>query len=354
MFSKGSGEGFEAWVERKDKKERLIEHQVCYHLSSADQSPRTECFLETVDQPYHICIKKLPSLVYKGDWKCDIWVDGVHLPSHSIWHSFVEINRVKDVLENKGGQFHESSLKFSPLLTTSDRETVTLTQSDIKHLGTIIIQLTPGTWKLVGAGPLQDVKINPKVGDEKAKNLSLTDSRPVHYTSSNLYKFLPTQPKKISYQFTFNYRSRVKLKLMRVIEEAEDEDQEDQQDEDIGKQKERSSIPTESSTSATKKMTPESRFADAIDLSDSPPRKIKKRKLKGILLDEAMKLGEENDQTRMASESEVKSESGDTSKRMKLLGEENQALRQVIRQLKLGQKIEEDAVDLTLDQYDSD
>ncbi|WVQ64945.1 uncharacterized protein L199_003115 [Kwoniella botswanensis] len=332
MFSKGSGEGFEAWVESKDKKERLIEHQVCHHLSSADQTPRTECFLETIDQPYIICIKKLPSLVYKGDWKCDIWVDGVHLQSHSIWHSFVEIDRVKEVLEHKGGQFHESSLKFSPLLTTSDQENVTLTQSDIKHLGTIIVQLTPSTWKLVGAGPPQGVKINPKVGDEKAKNLSLTDSRP----------------------FTFNYRSRVKLKLMRVIEEAENEDQENQQDEDIEKQKERTSKPTESNTSATKKMISKSSFADAIDLSDSPPRKTKKRKLKEILLDEAMKPGGENGEKRMTSEIEVKSESGNTSKRMRLLGEENQALRQVIRQLKLGQKIEEDAVDLTLDQYDSD
>ncbi|OCF57876.1 hypothetical protein L486_03897 [Kwoniella mangroviensis CBS 10435] len=327
MFSKGSEEGFEAWVESKDKRERLIEHQECYHLSSADQSPRTECFLETIDQPYIICIKKLPNLAYKGDWKCDIWVDG-------------------------------SSLKFSPLLTTSDQEDVTLTQSEIKRLGTIIIQLTPGTWKLVGAGPPQGIKINPKVGDEKAKKFahttSLTDSRPVHYTSSNLYRFLPTQPEKISYQFTFKYRSRVKLKLMRVIEEAEDEDQEDQQDEDIEKQKERTSTPFESSISATKKMIPESRFANAIDLSNSPPRKIKKRKMKEILLDEAMKLGGENDEKRMTSETEVKPESGSTSKRMKLLGEENQALRQVIRQLKMGQKIEEDAVDLTLDQYDSD
>ncbi|WVW80182.1 hypothetical protein I302_102159 [Kwoniella bestiolae CBS 10118] len=208
-----------------------VEHQISSYPSSEQDPARTECFLETIDQPYAICIKKLPDLAYKGDWRCHTFIDG-----------------------------------FSPLLTTDEKENITLTLDNLKDLATIVIKLTPGTWKpSPNVQRRKGVELNAKVGDEKAKNL--TDSKEV-YAGPTPHSHFYSAQSEVFYQFTFDYRSRVKLKLKRVIEEPEEEDA-------IGGKlsTDGPSTPAESSNSSQKKVIPKAKFADAIDLSEDPPRR---------------------------------------------------------------------------------
>nr|XP_019050416.1 hypothetical protein I302_00848 [Kwoniella bestiolae CBS 10118]OCF29346.1 hypothetical protein I302_00848 [Kwoniella bestiolae CBS 10118] len=109
------------------------------------------------------------------------------------------------------------------------------------------------------------VELNAKVGDEKAKNL--TDSKEV-YAGPTPHSHFYSAQSEVFYQFTFDYRSRVKLKLKRVIEEPEEEDA-------IGGKlsTDGPSTPAESSNSSQKKVIPKAKFADAIDLSEDPPRR---------------------------------------------------------------------------------
>ncbi|WWC87920.1 uncharacterized protein L201_002820 [Kwoniella dendrophila CBS 6074] len=351
MHSQGICGGFEAWVESEDEQERLNEYQVLHIPADTEHPARSQCYLETIDKPYAICVKKSSCLSYKGDWSCDISIDGVCLVDIGVWCEAETEYRVEDVINSIDGKLHKSFLKFSPQLTTDKPEEITLTTEDTQSLATIVISLTPGTWVRAGSEPCEPTALQAKVADEKAKKFAHTTSlvNPQELTCSvaDAYSFEPSSNGESFYQFTFNYRSRVKLKMMNIIEEEEVKSPRgaDRQSEvNVGS--------SGMNVLAKRKLSP-LEYADAIDLTDSPPKKRKKPKLKDLLAAEAVEV-EDEEAEQVKKECDKGQSSSKLGEKMKLLGEENQALREALRKLQQGMMVEAAAVDLTLDVYDSD
>ncbi|WWC68599.1 uncharacterized protein I206_102529 [Kwoniella pini CBS 10737] len=232
MLALVSEAGFEAWVAKKDSDERLNEYQITHHPAADGQPPYSECFLETIDEPFEIKIAK--KLIARGrhlvkrfgktthmGHRSECTIDGQRL-SHSLWKEKYKDHCWSQILENdeEEGRCYSSCLKFAPLQTTDDPDQVNIDNDRLKNLGLIEITITKGLWVEQGAmrgGRKQKNKLTNAIADERAKNT--VDRREV----ANPYRrpgcdFVPSTALP-DYKFVFKYRPRASLIIAGIIDE---------------------------------------------------------------------------------------------------------------------------------------
>ncbi|WVF65815.1 hypothetical protein IAT40_000552 [Kwoniella sp. CBS 6097] len=227
MLSNGKGKGFEAWVESKDDRVRLNEYQVEHHPARDGKSAYTECFLETIDEPFRIKVTKLASLRIKSDWECSCLIDGKNL-SYNIWFERHIAKRWKSVYQEENGQYYKCSLLFSPLSTTDDKSKVTIDSSAWSTMGSIELVLKKGKYRPSYKLGLHVGSSAQGTADEKAKKFAYTVSTGerelVPNTAVTSYTFTPSGSGEVFYRFVFKYRPRAVLVQTRIIDEPEPEE----------------------------------------------------------------------------------------------------------------------------------
>ncbi|WWC87919.1 uncharacterized protein L201_002819 [Kwoniella dendrophila CBS 6074] len=249
--------GFEAWIETALDSQRLVEHRVESYTpwDVHTHIPSSECFLETVDEAYVICIKKDPDIhPFKEDWRCNIVVDGQTL-GYIVWEaSDGDLKRVSTAVEQKGNEIEKGKLTFSAVPITDETDEVTFDQASAARLGLIEITLTPGQWKRINnyseAVNLSNVLINSTdfdvgVAHEKEKKFAYTTKLvnrvaydPVKQDGPK-YRFKPDRATNFCYRFRFKYRCRFWLEIDGII------------DSDISSKDESSTAQQTSSSSST-------------------------------------------------------------------------------------------------------
>ncbi|WWC60360.1 uncharacterized protein I303_102931 [Kwoniella dejecticola CBS 10117] len=232
MLAPNSEAGFEAWVGRKDSPERLSEYQITHHLSTHEQPAYSECYLETIDEPFEIRIskrhvargnhvqKKFGKNAHMG-YRAECRVDGISL-SYSCWKERYKDKCWNQVIErDEDGKSYSSSLKFAPLQTTDDPDQVTIDANKLQNLGLIEITLTRGYWveqaRNDARGQGKPKKWKNDVADEKMKKT--TDRREIENQGHrHSYNFVPSTPVP-EYKFVFKYRPRAALMIAGIIDE---------------------------------------------------------------------------------------------------------------------------------------
>ncbi|WVF65837.1 hypothetical protein IAT40_000574 [Kwoniella sp. CBS 6097] len=221
MLSQGKDAGFEAWVEGRDDKKRLNEHQIQHHPAKNGRSAYAECFLETIDDPFRIVVEKLPPLRNKSGWECVRCVDGVDL-KQPVW--LKEADRIeKDTVYQSSTQagIIQSALKFAALPVSDDKTKITLNAEALQKLGTIEIILERGTCTYAGKGAFDTAILQRGVADEKGRKFAY--SRPPKKKRKYTFKaYRGNGPS--SYRFLFKYRPRAELVRTRIIDEPDEPD----------------------------------------------------------------------------------------------------------------------------------
>ncbi|WVQ93456.1 hypothetical protein IAU59_000530 [Kwoniella sp. CBS 9459] len=225
MIGQGGGLGIEALVENRDTFQPLNEYQIQHYPAKNGEPSYTECFLETIDDPVRIKVKKLPTLVSKGtDRQCRCYVDGVYL-NYPFLYSGAETLEWESVYEKEGGKYYECSLRFAPLPTTDKLGDVTLDDSVWKNIGKIELTLRKGKCHLGGDMELWVPTLTQGIADEKAKKFAYTvktgDRTAVANTTRGFCDFTPDGG--IEHRFIFKYRPRVALVSAHIIDEPEEE-----------------------------------------------------------------------------------------------------------------------------------
>ncbi|WVF65818.1 hypothetical protein IAT40_000555 [Kwoniella sp. CBS 6097] len=204
MIGLGNGEGFEAVVENKTTSESLNEHQIQHHPAQDGKSAYTECYLETIDEPFRIKISKLPTMDLVTDWHCRCTIDG-HDLDYPIWYNSVPFHDWDKVYQDEGGQVYSSDLIFAPLPTTDDKDEITFDPLAWNTLGSIELVLRRGAFTPSAMAKPFVASLTQGTADEKAKKFAYTVGHP-----GETY-----------YRFIFKYRPRAVLIQHHIIEEPE-------------------------------------------------------------------------------------------------------------------------------------
>ncbi|WWC87921.1 uncharacterized protein L201_002821 [Kwoniella dendrophila CBS 6074] len=311
MLSEGETVGFEAWVEGRDDKIRLNEYQIQHHPAEDGEPAYTECFLETIDKPFRIMIKKLLSKHIKTDTQSIAYIDGNRL-GQSVWHCGNEMRSYDKAYVVQSGKSHKVALVFAALDTTDNVDEVTISQSELKTLGTIKITLKSGAFYGKRRSYHETTEFVVGKADEKSKKfcMSVGATEPVEQTdlSCNSYSFEPHKGKKLRrHNFIFKYRPRIALVQRRIIDEPEEQ------------------TPLPESRPPKRK-----RASTVIDLVDSD--------VEGEI--SAVKEEEEE-------EEDIKPST--TAKRVRYLEDQLKKLASENKRLRQGGSRDEDTIDLTLD-----
>ncbi|OCF43334.1 hypothetical protein I317_02772 [Kwoniella heveanensis CBS 569] len=209
-------EHLEAWVEGKDNKKRLNEHQIQYHPARDGQSAYTECFLETIDETFRIVVEKLPQLHFKSDWRCRVYINGAKL-QNSVWQAKDDRYEKNSIQRLQGGStIVKSSLRFAPLMTTDDPAKITLTGQNLQQMGSIEVTLQRGLWRFSARGLPNTAQLHQGIADEKGKKFAYTnqtaDDKTEAVQAVNRYTFTSSGP--VYYRFLFKpgpSRKRIRL-----------------------------------------------------------------------------------------------------------------------------------------------
>ncbi|OCF31657.1 hypothetical protein I316_06662 [Kwoniella heveanensis BCC8398] len=212
-------EHLEAWVEGKDNKKRLNEHQIQYHPARDGQSAYTECYLETIDETFRIVVEKLPQLHFKSDWRCRVYIDGAKL-RNSVWQAKDDRYEKNSIQRLQGGStIVKSSLRFAPLMTTDDPAKITLTGQNLQQMGSIEVTLQRGLWRFSARGLPDTAQLHQGIADEKGKKTA--DDKTEAVQEVNRYTFTSSGP--VYYRFLFKYRPRAELIRIKIVDEPEAE-----------------------------------------------------------------------------------------------------------------------------------
>ncbi|KAK8861607.1 hypothetical protein IAR55_002430 [Kwoniella newhampshirensis] len=222
MFSSPAVPDLEAWVENATSGGRLNEYQISHEAKTHAGYPTTTCFLETIDEPFIIKIKKPCHLVPEAEWRADLTIDGRKL-NGSRW-SKGHTKSFDHVRERVDGSFYKSQLSFTPLTTTDDDAKVTIDAKTLREVGSIEIRLQYGYWhKLVQRTALRSRSF-PGVGivHEKSKKMGYTvhatNRRPARESPPGRgAQFVPIPGGLQFYRFKFQYRSKPALEALRII-----------------------------------------------------------------------------------------------------------------------------------------
>ncbi|WVR03783.1 hypothetical protein IAU60_000778 [Kwoniella sp. DSM 27419] len=223
MRSEGKSKGFEAWVEGREDQRRLNEYQIQHREARGDDPAYTECYLETIDEPFAIVVRKTSKMNITSQWKASCHVDGIYL-GQSYWSQTVSSRRWNDLAVTSDDGVKLATLRFGPMATTDDPSKVTLKGEQLKRIGTIEIELRAGTWQHSGRGPAKGVSLKPGTAAEKAKKMGYNVIAVVQGpTSGNVnrdtYTFKPANSTAY-HKFIFKYLPRVELLRIRIIEES--------------------------------------------------------------------------------------------------------------------------------------
>ncbi|WWC96922.1 hypothetical protein V866_003797 [Kwoniella sp. B9012] len=224
MLAQGPAVGLEAWVEGKDDRKRLNEYQVQHHPAKNGESSYTECFLETIDEPFRIVVGKLAGKYRVKEFRAEVRVDGSPLDSRAwLWKD--RLVTWDQLIHQDADGCKKSSLKFAPLPTTDDATKVTIDPITAKEVGTIEITLTLGSY---GRGHIREVdsfRLDTGTVHEKGKkfaySVSTADSAICERPKMMYYTLVEDPTSKFSHRFIFRYRPRPVLVHMRVIDEPE-------------------------------------------------------------------------------------------------------------------------------------
>ncbi|OCF57875.1 hypothetical protein L486_03896 [Kwoniella mangroviensis CBS 10435] len=300
MLAQGPAVGVEAWVEGKDDKKRLNEHQVQHHPAKNGESSYTECFLETIDEAFVITLSKSDHRFDRHAFRSSLFIDG-SVVKNTAWLKDSPSMEWDEVWEKEGNQMKKSYLKFAPLPTTDDQTKVTIDPLTMKSLGTIEITLERGKFRESGVQQVHTHQLKNGTIHEKGKkfaySVTAADSTVCERPSMMHYTFTPDQNRKFTHRFIFRYRPRPVLVQMGIIDEPEP-----------------SPPPT-------------------------PPRAARKRNADAIDI-EAISEGE-------GEEGDVKPDLN--AKRVKYLEEQVRLLADQLKRTRNGSKDKDDVVDLTLD-----
>nr|XP_019012043.1 uncharacterized protein I206_02881 [Kwoniella pini CBS 10737]OCF50824.1 hypothetical protein I206_02881 [Kwoniella pini CBS 10737] len=196
MLAQNHAAGFEAWVEGLDDQKRLNEYQIEHHPATEDKSSYTECFLETIDEPFKIMVNKPVKHNRNTEFRSTTKVDG-HVLESFVWLKGYLTLWWDEVLEQEGGKTYTSKLKFAPTLTTDDPNQVTIDKAALSTLGTIEIILEKGKFAPSRMGNAQTTKIQAGVAHEESKKFSYsvttTDRKP-YEPQENEPESSPTPP----------------------------------------------------------------------------------------------------------------------------------------------------------------
>ncbi|WVF65838.1 hypothetical protein IAT40_000575 [Kwoniella sp. CBS 6097] len=221
MFSQGKEVGFEAWVEARDDKKRLNVYQMEHHPAKDGQPAYTECFLETIDEPFRIVIEKLPGFRNKLDWQCQCLVDGIDLEDDA-WPK--ETDRVeRDHVYHQpqdGSGVLKSSLKFAPMQTSDDNEKITVSDEALTKYGTIEIILRRIIFTFVGTEEPAVTSLQQGIINEKCAKPTEDENVELYDVDSYTFRY-PRGKGKSSYRFLFKYRPRVELIRAKIIAATE-------------------------------------------------------------------------------------------------------------------------------------
>ncbi|WVF65819.1 hypothetical protein IAT40_000556 [Kwoniella sp. CBS 6097] len=312
MLSEVTGKGFEAWIETKDNKKRLNEYRVKHHPAQDGKSAYTECFLETVDEPFRIKISKLPSIKWKRDWKCRCLIDG----------------------HDEEDQYYTTELRFAPLPTTDDAAQVTLDPKAWNTLGSIELALSRGRLVDAGDGGPVVATLTQGTANEKAKKFPYTvktgDRQALCSSLHSMCRFYEAFPGDIYYRFLFKYRAQAVLVKLHII------------DEPVLQQAHQSSpsvltaVEQEEGSLADKAVS-QMDAGSSVFRATAVKREKKRPRLEGLIID-------------LSPDDEVyKAEKIAAAKRMKFLEDQNRALRSENKRLRAGNTSVDEPIDLTSD-----
>ncbi|WWC87924.1 uncharacterized protein L201_002824 [Kwoniella dendrophila CBS 6074] len=217
MLSEGEAAGFDAWVEGKEDEKRLTEYQVKHHRAAKGESSYTECFLETIHQPFRINLRKLEDFKELWDFRVIIHIDGNAFDCRA-WRYVDNIFLISwgSALKEKDGGHFTSDLVFAALPTTDDPEQITINHLTSKNLGTIEVAIDRVVCE---SGNLQEEE-TPYDGfiygtlDEKGKNSA--NMVPCK-RGEIIYCNLEPGSEKPFHRFVFHYRARPVLIQMGII-----------------------------------------------------------------------------------------------------------------------------------------
>ncbi|WWD05693.1 hypothetical protein V865_003774 [Kwoniella europaea PYCC6329] len=238
MLGESTGAAFEAWVGDKETGERLNEYQIEHHPAEDGQPAWSECFLETIDEPFQIKVVKtdLDSASGRGSRSshrqakqgisCVCTIDGESL-SYSIWFDDSKSHGWTSVYEKDemDGKVYKASLNFAPLPTTDEVDKITIDDNKLKQLGVIEITIHKGYYMPAGPAGIKCSNIKVGTADEKAKKFSYTvgtsNREEVRETDKvrTSYTFYPYHPLVKDYRFVFKYRPRAMLVHSGIINE---------------------------------------------------------------------------------------------------------------------------------------
>ncbi|WVR03784.1 hypothetical protein IAU60_000779 [Kwoniella sp. DSM 27419] len=223
MLSQGEGKGFEAWVEEAVSRKRLNEYEVEHHAAAGEDPAYAECFLETVEKPFRITVKKLPALRIHSDWECHCYVDGNSL-DYPVWHKAHKSIDWDFIQEERAGRLHKSALKQ---MTTDDPDLVTLhlDADTLETIGVIEITLRRGGYSADGRKRKPVTSVETGIVHEKTKKFLYTiaggDSHVDRVETTDYWTFRPYGDGELFYRFVFKYRAGPVLEKLGVKEPAQ-------------------------------------------------------------------------------------------------------------------------------------
>ncbi|WWC60343.1 uncharacterized protein I303_102914 [Kwoniella dejecticola CBS 10117] len=228
MLSQGPSAGFEAWVEGKDHKNCLNEHQIEHHPKAETQPPYTECFLETIDEAFTINLRRMSDCKCKYDLQVFLYIDGSKIEKGIAWRPQIsQLVQWQDTTHEREGKLYTSSFQFAPMPTTDDLAKVTIDPVAMKKLGTIEITLECGRYTEAGYGDRGTSSLVEGTMSEKAKkfaySVGTTDSTEYKTSQEMHWTFFPKGNRRLFHRFVFKYRPKAVLEQMRIIDTPEDE-----------------------------------------------------------------------------------------------------------------------------------
>ncbi|WWC87922.1 uncharacterized protein L201_002822 [Kwoniella dendrophila CBS 6074] len=218
--------GFEAWIENKESKVKLNEYRSERSAAKVGESSYTGCYLETIDEPFRICMSKSPGYIDDSDVRISVHADGNQLYRRAWLKGDNAEQTFTQLQEEKDGKYQTSLLRFAPLPTTDDPDKVTVNPATMQNIGIIEITLECGSYRKVGYKEDQIFKIESKIADEKEKkfaySVSGTDTTICERPKSMHYRFTPREEGEYLHRFIFRYRPRLALIQMGIIDEPEE------------------------------------------------------------------------------------------------------------------------------------
>ncbi|WWC87925.1 uncharacterized protein L201_002825 [Kwoniella dendrophila CBS 6074] len=226
MLSHGIAAGLEAWIEAQDDGKRLDEYLLEVSPAEGEKSSHSKCFVETIDEPFSIILRKLPYYNDNYDLDVALWIDGNRVDFGGWLKQSGDNIRWDTIIQKEGGKCYDTTLKFSPLPTTDDLSKVTIDPETNEDIGTIAIIVRQGNYieGAIGKKPIYE-KITTGIVDEKAKRFTYTvaagEKTEFFRIEEMVYRWKPKRGDDRPFHiFLFQYRPRIALIQMGIIDES--------------------------------------------------------------------------------------------------------------------------------------